>query len=103
MILVGVFLVNPFVAVMCATGMVLGGAYSLYLFNRVSYGNVKLDGVGVGVSVSQDRNRRERLTFLPLMVLTLRMGIYPDLFLDPMSASVDARIHQVRDVLILRG
>lgn len=97
MILVGIFLTNPFVAVMSATGMVLGGAYSLYLFNRRAYGNMKIDGLGVGVSVSTDLNRREALTFRPLIVMTLVMGIYPDLFLDSMTVSVDSLIDHVRD------
>jgi len=32
-------------------------------------------------------NRREFFTFLPLVILTLIMGIYPEIFLDPMHAS----------------
>jgi len=84
MILVGIFQTNTFVAVMSATGMVLGGAYSLWLYNRVAYGNLKTAYVGVSVDV----NRRERRRFLPLIVLTLRMGLRPGVFLEPMHASV---------------
>ena len=84
MILVGVFQTNPFAAVMSATGMVLGGAYSLWLYNRVAYGNLKNSYVGVSVDVV----RRERRMFLPLIALTLVMGVMPEIFLDPMHASV---------------
>ena len=83
-ILVGVFQTNPFAAVMSATGMVLGGAYSLWLYNRVAYGNLKNSYVGVSVDVV----RRERRMFLPLIALTLVMGVMPEIFLDPMHASV---------------
>ena len=91
MILVGIFQTNTFVAVVSATGMVLGGAYSLWLYNRVAYGNVKLTYVGV----SADLIRREALMFLPLRRLTLVMGIAPEIFLDPMHASVAALIEHV--------
>lgn len=41
LILVGVFQTNPFVATFAATGMILGGAYSIWLYNRVVFGNLK--------------------------------------------------------------
>ena len=92
LILMGIFQTNTFVAVMAATGMVTGGAYSLQLFNRVAYGNLKTQFVGV----STDLNRRERLSFIPRVVLTRRMGVYPVVFLDPMHVSVANRIEHVR-------
>nr|YP_010032393.1 Nad4 [Schizocladia ischiensis]QOW07607.1 Nad4 [Schizocladia ischiensis] len=63
-----------------ATGMILGGAYSLWLFNRVAYGNAKL-----GLA---DVHPREFIVFFPLILGTLVMGIYPEVFLQPMHASV---------------
>lgn len=92
MILIGIFQTNTFVATMSATGMVLGGAYSLWLFNRVAYGNVKTMYVGTSVDV----NRRERLTFIPLIILTLWMGVRPGLFLDPMHVSVANLVEHAR-------
>ena len=41
LILVGVFQTNTFVATFAATGMILGGAYSIWLYNRVVFGNLK--------------------------------------------------------------
>ena len=92
LILMGVFQTNTFVAIMAATGMVTGGAYSLQLFNRVAYGNLKTMYVGV----STDRNRRELLSFVPRLVLTRVMGIYPVVFLDAMHVSVANRLEHVR-------
>ena len=83
LILLGAQQVNTFAAVLAATGMVLGGAYSLWLQNRIAYGNLKVSQTGF----SSDMNRREFFTFLPLVILTLIMGIYPEIFLDPMHAS----------------
>jgi NADH:ubiquinone oxidoreductase subunit 4 (subunit M) len=37
----------------------------------------------------------EIIAFVPLVVITLLMGIYPALFLDPMEASVDHLLTQL--------
>lgn len=92
MILVGIFQTNTAVAFRSATGMVRGGAYSLWLFNRVAYGNVKTGFVGV----SMDVNRRERRMFLPLVILTLVMGITPSVFLDSIHVSCANLIEHAR-------
>lgn len=91
MIFMGVFQVNTFVGVMSATGMVLGGAYSLWLFNRVAYGNPKLTFVGNSVDVSP----REFYSFLPLVVLTLVLGVLPGFVLDGISVSTATLIGRV--------
>jgi proton-translocating NADH-quinone oxidoreductase chain M len=42
LILVGSFKVNTTITFLGATSVVIGGAYSLWLFNRIAYGNIKL-------------------------------------------------------------
>jgi NADH:ubiquinone oxidoreductase subunit 4 (subunit M) len=42
LLLCGSFKVNTSAAFFCATGMVLGGGYSLWLLNRIVYGNLKI-------------------------------------------------------------
>ena len=92
MIRVGISQTNTFTTLVSSSGMVLGGAYSLWLANRVLYGNPKTQYVGV----SPDLTLREWMTFLPLVFLTLLMGVYPNLFLEPMHASCAHLIEQVR-------
>jgi NADH-ubiquinone oxidoreductase chain 4 len=41
LILVGAFQRNSLVATLAALGMILGAAYSLWLYNRVIFGNFK--------------------------------------------------------------
>jgi NADH-quinone oxidoreductase subunit M len=94
-ILVGAFRANPLVAILSATGRVLGGAYSLWLFNRVAYGNLKTAYHGF----SADLTRREARTFLPLVVLGILRGIRPQPFLDTREVSCANLLEQVR----LRG
>ena len=80
LILVGAFQANTTIAVLGATGMVLGGGYSLWLFNRIAYGNLKVQAL----KAFSDMNRREFAIQLPLILGTFVMGIYPEIFLDPM-------------------
>ena len=84
LILVGVFQTNPFVATCAATGMILGGAYSIWLYNRVVFGNLK----PFFIDAFMDLNRREFFIFLPFVFCVLWMGFYPEIFLEPMHTSV---------------
>jgi proton-translocating NADH-quinone oxidoreductase chain M len=91
LILVGAFQANTTIAVIGATGMVLGGGYSLWLFNRIAYGNLKVQAL----KAFSDMNRREFFIQLPLILGTIVMGIYPEIFLDPMHVSVANLIEHV--------
>lgn len=84
LVLVGSFQTNTFIATLACTGMVLGAGYSLWLYNRVVFGNFKTHYI----SDFADLNRREFFIFLPFFVGILLMGVYPEIFLDPMHVSV---------------
>jgi proton-translocating NADH-quinone oxidoreductase chain M len=84
LILVGAFNLNTTIAFIGATGMVLGGAYSLWVFNRIVYGNLKTQYLNSFVDI----NKREFYIFLPLVLATLFVGIYPEIFLMPMNVSI---------------
>src|SRR3546814_14243401 len=78
LVLIGAFQANTWVALLAASGMVLGAAYMLYLYRRVIFGRLtKEDLMAV-----RDLNWREKVVFAPLVVLVLWMGIYPAPFLD---------------------
>ncbi|MCA0302990.1 MAG: NADH-quinone oxidoreductase subunit M [Proteobacteria bacterium] len=85
LVLLGAFKVNTWVAFFAATGLILGAAYALWLYRQVVFGELTKDNL----KNILDMNRREIAFFLPLVLLTLWMGIYPASFLDPMAASVD--------------
>ena len=91
LILIGIFQLNTTIAFFSATGMVLGGCYSLWLFNRISYGNLKSQYL----MYFKDVNKREFFTLLPLILGTLVMGVYPDIFLSPMHMSVNLLLEQM--------
>jgi NADH-quinone oxidoreductase subunit M len=85
LVLVGAFKANTWVATLAATSLILGAAYALWLYRKIIFGELTKSSL----KAILDMNRREIVVFLPLVLLTLWMGIYPNSFLDPMAASVD--------------
>ncbi len=84
LVITGAVQVNFWLAVLGATGMVLGAAYMLYLYRRVIFGRMtKADLMQI-----LDLSPREYAVFVPLIVLTLWMGIYPSSFTGFFDASV---------------
>ena len=88
LILAGSFECNTSVTFLGATGVVIGACYSLWLFNRIAFGNVKIQYTKKFI----DLNKREFLAFLPLLIGTLVTGILPDIFLTTIHASVNSLI-----------
>nr|QFO90871.1 NADH dehydrogenase subunit 4 [Cynodon dactylon x Cynodon transvaalensis] len=84
LILVGAFQRNSLVATLAALGMILGAAYSLWLYNRVVSGNLKPDFL----YKFSDLNGREVSIFIPFLVGVVRMGVHPKVFPDCMHTSV---------------
>nr|YP_010593512.1 NADH dehydrogenase subunit 4 [Cichorium intybus]WAI96621.1 NADH dehydrogenase subunit 4 [Cichorium intybus] len=84
LILVGAFQRNSLVATLAALGMILGAAYSLWLYNRVVSGNLKPDFL----QKFSDLNGREVFIFIPFLVGVVWMGVYPKVFPDCMHTSV---------------
>jgi NADH-quinone oxidoreductase subunit M len=95
LVLVGIFQVSTWVALLAASGMVLGAAYMLYLYRRIIFGVLTKDSL----KSILDMNRRETLVFAPLVVLVFWMGIYPMSFLDVMSVSVSNLIENYQGAL----
>ena len=85
LILIGSFKVNTSVTFIGATGMIIGGCYSLWLFNRIAYGNLKTQYFNQYL----DLNIREFFTFLPLILGTIVMGLLPNIFLNLIHMSVN--------------
>ncbi len=85
LILQGVFVVQKTWAFFAASGIVLGAAYMLWLYQRTMFGTVdnpKNENL-------PDLTMREFVTFVPLLVLAVWIGLYPKPFLDRLETSVD--------------
>jgi proton-translocating NADH-quinone oxidoreductase chain M len=84
LILTGSFLSNRTIAFLATTGIILGAAYSIWLYNRVMFGELNT----LFIKKFIDINRREFFIFLPFIFLVFLMGIYPEIFLGPMHVSI---------------
>jgi proton-translocating NADH-quinone oxidoreductase chain M len=73
LILAGIYKTNIITSITSALGVILAGAYSLWLYNRVVFGNLKLDYT----IKFRDMNLKEFLVLLPLFLLIFIIGIYP--------------------------
>ncbi|WP_020696093.1 NADH-quinone oxidoreductase subunit M [Reyranella massiliensis] len=97
LVLLGAFKANTWVAFLAATGLILGAAYALWLYRKIVFGELTKDSL----KGMLDMNKREIAVFLPLVLLTLWMGIYPNSFLDPMAPAVDKLIGDYQAALKL--
>lgn len=84
MLISGIFEMNKYVGVISGTSMILGAVYTLWLYNRVMFGNIK-SGVlkeirkrGMEVEIS----RRESAIMMPLAIITVMLGVSPGIVLD---------------------
>ncbi|KAI3666393.1 hypothetical protein L1987_89097 [Smallanthus sonchifolius] len=84
LVTIGAFQRNSLVATLAALGMILGAAYSLWLYNRVVSGNLKPDFL----HKFSDLNGREVFIFIPFLVGVVWMGVYPKVFPDCMHTSL---------------
>ena len=84
MVILGAVKANFWVGMGAATALILGAAYTLWMYKRVYLGPVANDHV----KELTDINGREFLVMSLLAVAVLAMGLYPKPFTDVMDASV---------------
>jgi len=99
LILQGIFVVNKVWAGFAATGIVLGAAYMLWLYQRTMWGTVN----NPKNEKLLDLNLREWATFTPLLILAVWIGLYPKPFLDRLETSVDHVMMRVSSVYPARN
>ncbi len=76
LILAGIFKTNIVTSILSALGVILCGAYSLWLYNRIIFGNLKTE-----YTVKfKDMELREFIVLIPLFILIFFMGIYSPFF-----------------------
>ena len=86
--LLGAFATNTLIAVLAATGVILGAAYMLRLYKRVVFGAVTNNDAGA----MPDLNVREFSLLAPLVVLVLLLGVQPNLILAKTEYAVTALV-----------
>jgi NADH-quinone oxidoreductase subunit M len=85
LILQGVFVHSRMWAAFAASGIVLGAAYMLWLYQRTMFGKIE----NPKNEKLLDLNLREVATYAPLLVLAVWIGIYPAPFINRLTTSVN--------------
>ncbi len=88
LVVIGALQVNFWLALLGAMGMILGVAYTLYLYRRVIFGALTKPDL----KRLLDLTPREVAVFAPLVLLTLWMGVYPSSFTSFWDASIGAMV-----------
>ncbi len=89
--LMGTYQLSTWAALLCTTSIILGAAYMLYLYRRVAFGEVKSEEVRAMPELSG----RELALLVPIALVVLWMGIYPESFLAPMRKDVAVLVARV--------
>ena len=90
MSLIGIWERSSIVAILGATGIVLSACYSIYLYNRISYGSYS-----PYLSPLKDINSREFILLLTLLLPTIIFGIFPNIILDSLHASLSTLLYNL--------
>ena len=95
LVLLSIFSINTYFAVFATTGVVLAATYSLWLYRRMIFGALIKDDL----SEMLDLTRREIIIFVPLITLTIFIGIYPKPVIDIIGPSAKKIVNQVNGKL----
>ena len=85
LVIIGAFKFSSYVVIGAAFGIILSAVYMLYLYKRIIFGEI----TNVKLSEIIDINTREKLILIPLAISVIIMGVFPNIFLDPMRLSLE--------------
>jgi proton-translocating NADH-quinone oxidoreductase chain M len=88
--LLGIWQQNPIITVLGASGILLSACYSIFLYNRISYGNIS-----PYLPPLKDINRREYFLLISLLIPIVIFGILPNILLDSLHMSITSLIYDI--------
>jgi NADH-ubiquinone oxidoreductase chain 4 len=88
--LIGIWERSPIIAVFGATGIVLSAIYSIYLYNRISYGIYSPH-----LKPIKDISRREFNLLISLLIPTVLLGIFPNVILNGLHFSISSLLYNI--------
>ena len=84
MVILAAFSANFWYAILAATTLIVGAAYSLWMYKRVVFGEV----ANSHVAELEDINRREQFMLVVLALAVLALGLYPKMLTELMEPTV---------------
>jgi NADH-quinone oxidoreductase subunit M len=91
MVIMGAVKVSFWLGLVAATTLILGAAYTLWMYKRVIFGPV----ANKNVAALKDLNWREATVLGALAVAVLFMGIYPVAFTEVMHGAVNDLLRHI--------
>ena len=88
--LIGIWERSPLIAALGATGIVLSAIYSIYLYNRISYGIYSPH-----LKPIKDISRREFNLLISLLLPTVLLGIFPNVILDSLHFPISSLLYNI--------
>jgi NADH-quinone oxidoreductase subunit M len=98
LVLLGAFQAMPTLAVIGALGVILAAVYMLWVYQRVMFGEVTHEAN----KHLTDMNLREVVVLVPVVLVIVWIGIYPQSFLKRMEASTKAIVERVATAVKVR-
>ena len=92
MSLYGVFERLPLLGLLASSSIVFSAAYTIYMFNRISFGGSFTKFFDESLS---DLTKREFFLLFTLVFFTVLLGIYPSLILDGLHYSVASLVYYI--------
>jgi NADH-ubiquinone oxidoreductase chain 4 len=92
MSLYGTFERLPLLGVFASTSIVFSAAYTIYMFNRISFGGSFTKFFDENIS---DVTKREFFLLFVLVAFTVILGIYPSIILDGLHYSASNLIYRL--------
>ena len=86
--LAGVFQRSPIIGFLGASGIVLSACYSIFLFNRLSFG-----AYSQYLGKAKDVSRREFMILITLIAPAFILGIFPNIILNDLHVAVTALLY----------
>ncbi len=86
--LLGFYKVSPILTILAGTSIILGAVYMLSVLKKSFFGPV----TNPEVKEQKDLNKKEIISFIPLVLLVVWLGLYPKPILQPIDNSVKAML-----------
>ena len=77
LLLLSIYKINSIVCFLATSGVILCGGYSLWVYNRLMFGNLKIKYL----KYFKDITIKESIILFPLVILVLYMGFKPEFFI----------------------
>jgi NADH-ubiquinone oxidoreductase chain 4 len=90
MSLYGAFERLPLLCTLACTSMIFTSAYTIYMYNRISFGGFYSSYFNINLP---DLNKREFMILFTLVLFTILLGVYPNMILDGLHYQVSYLIY----------